>query len=153
MLEKYKKYIDEDHSFDKVTMLGILALIVVITGMFGFLYEFVFYYFNSGMTEFYWRGGNFLPWINIYAIGAIVVYFLTYKKRKHPLYVFLVSMIVTGIIEYIGGWLLYEFGKGLRCWDYSSEILNFGNINGFVCLRSVLSFGIFSLLYHNTTLY
>lgn len=146
MLEKYKKYIDEDHSFDKVTMLGILALIVVITGMFGFLYEFVFYYFNSGMTEFYWRGGNFLPWINIYAIGAIAVYFLTYKKRKHPLYVFLVSMIVTGIIEYIGGWLLYEFGNGLRCWDYSSEILNFGNINGFVCLRSVLSFGIFSLL-------
>ena len=41
---------------------------------------------------------------------------------------------------------MYIIGNGLRCWDYNQEILNFGNINGFVCLRSVLIFGIFSLL-------
>ena len=35
---------------------------------------------------------------------------------------------------------------GKRCWDYNKEILNFGNINGYVCLRSVLIFGIFALL-------
>ena len=32
-----------------------------------FLYKiiyFIFYYFNGGMKGFYWRGGNFLPWIN-----------------------------------------------------------------------------------------
>lgn len=146
MKEKYKQYINQDHSFDKATMLGIFYLIIVIAGIFGFVYEFIFYYFNSGMTKFYWRGGNFLPWINIYAIGAILIFFLTYRKRKNPLFVFLVSMISTGILEYIAGWGMFHFGNGFRCWDYNNEILNFGNINGFVCLRSVLIFGISSLL-------
>jgi transporter len=146
MKEKYKQYINQDHSFDKATMLGIFCLIIVIAGIFGFVYEFIFYYFNSGMTKFYWRGGNFLPWINIYAIGAILIFFLTYRKRKNPLFVFLVSMISTGILEYIAGWGMFHFGNGFRCWDYNNEILNFGNINGFVCLRSVLIFGISSLL-------
>ena len=146
MKEKYKQYINQDHSFDKATMLGIFCLIIVIAGIFGFVYEFIFYYFNSGMTKFYWRGGNFLPWINIYAIGAILIFFLTYRKRKNPLFVFLVRMISTGILEYIAGWGMFHFGNGFRCWDYNNEILNFGNINGFVCLRSVLIFGISSLL-------
>lgn len=35
---------------------------------------------------------------------------------------------------------------GNRCWDYNNEILNFGNIGGFVCLRSVLVFGIMALI-------
>lgn len=146
MKEKYKQYINQDYSFDKATMLGMFCLIIVIAGIFGFVYEFIFYYFNSGMTKFYWRGGNFLPWINIYAIGAILIFFLTYRKRKNPLFVFLVSMISTGILEYIAGWGMFHFGNGFRCWDYNNEILNFGNINGFVCLRSVLIFGISSLL-------
>jgi len=30
-------------------MVGIFALIIVIAGIFGWLYEFVFYYFNGGM--------------------------------------------------------------------------------------------------------
>ena len=145
MKEKFKKYLNEDYSFDKSTMMGIICLIIVISGIFGFLYEFIFYYFDSGMTTFYYRGGNFLPWINIYAIGAVMIFFLTYKKRKNPLYIFLVSMISTGILEYIGGWFM-EHIMNTKCWDYTSEILSFGNINGYVCLRSVLIFGISSLL-------
>ena len=74
MKEKYNNYINEKHTFDKKTMLGIFSLIIVIAGVFGWIYEFIFYYFNSGMKEFFWRGGNFLPWINIYAIGALVIY-------------------------------------------------------------------------------
>jgi len=146
MKEKYKNYINKDHSFDKTTMIGIFCLIIVIAGVFGFLYEFVFYYFNGGMKQFYWRGGNFLPWINIYAIGSIMIYFLTYKYRKKPFKVFLFSFISCGILEYIAGLGVYIIGDGFRCWDYNSEILNFGNIGGFVCLRSVLFFGLSSLL-------
>ena len=146
MKEKFKKYLNEDHSFDRPTMLGIFSLIIVISGVFGWLYEFIFYFFNSGMTQFYFRGGNFLPWINIYAIGAITIYLLTYKKRKNPFFVFFVAFFASGILEYIGGWGLYHFQDGLRCWDYNTEIWNFGNIDGFVCLRSVTFFGISSLL-------
>lgn len=146
MKEKYQKYLNEDHSFDKKTMLGIFCLIIALAGIFGFLYEFIFYYFNSGMKQFYWRGGNFLPWINIYATGSIMIYFLTYKKRKNALKVFLISSVFCGILEYFSGLGMYIIGDGLRCWDYNSEILNFGNIGGFVCLRSVLFFGLSSLL-------
>ncbi|MBQ9072367.1 MAG: putative ABC transporter permease [Bacilli bacterium] len=146
MKEELKKYISKDHSFDKTTMLGIFCLIAVIAGIFGFIYEFIFYYFNSGMQHFYWRGGNFLPWINIYAIGAIMIYFLTYKYRKNPLKVFFIGLISCGILEYIAGLGMYIIGDGFRCWDYNTEILSFGNIGGFVCLRSVLFFGLSGLL-------
>lgn len=146
MKERINKYINDDHSFDKITMLGVFCLVIVITGIFGFLYEYIFYYFNGGMKQFYWRGGNFLPWINIYATGSIMIYFLTYKYRKKPLKIFLISFFTTGILEYISGLGMYIIGDGMRCWDYNSEILNFGNIHGFVCLRSVTFFGISSLL-------
>lgn len=146
MKEKLKKYINTDYKFDKLEMTGILCLIIVISGIFGFLYEFIFYYFNGGMKEFYWRGGNFLPWINIYATGSIMIYIFTYRYRKNPFKVFLISFISTGILEYFSGLGMYIFGDGIRCWDYNQEILNFGNIDGFVCLRSVLFFGISSLL-------
>ncbi len=136
----------DDYKFDKITMLGIFALVIVITGIFGFLYEYIFYYFNGGMKGFYWRGGNFLPWINIYATGSLMIYFLTYHRRHNPIFVFLVSFISCGILEYISGLGMYIIGNGLRCWDYNQEILNFGNINGFVCLRSVSFFGLSSLL-------
>lgn len=145
MRSKYLKYLNEDIKFDKETMIGIFCLLVVITGMFGFLYEFIFYYFNGGMKTFYWRGGNFLPWINIYATGSIMIYLLAYKDRKKPLKVFLVSVITTGILEYFSG-LGMDKIAGKRCWDYSQEILGALNINGYVCLRSVLVFGVFSLL-------
>ncbi len=142
---KYKDYMNKDYRFDKSTYIGILCLIIVISGLFGWLYEFIFYYFDSGMKEFFNRGSNFLPWINIYAIGALIIFFLTYKKRKSPLYVFIVSMISTGIFEYIIGYFLEHIIK-TKYWDYSNEILNFGNINGYVCLRSILVFGLAALL-------
>jgi len=146
MKKKYKKNIFNEPKLDRITILGIFCLIIVITGFFGFVYEFIFYYFNGGMKQFFWRGGNFLPWINIYATGSLMVYFLTYKFQNNKLKVFLVSVLACGILEYFSGLGMYLIGNGLRCWDYNNEILNFGNIHGFVCLRSVLFFGLASLL-------
>ena len=125
--------------------LGIIFLLVVISGFFGWVYEFIFYFFNGGMQEWYMQGGNFLPWINIYAIGGLLILFTTYKFKKHPLAVFFIAFFATGILELIAGWLVYTIGNGTRYWDYNTEILNFGNIGGFVCLRSVLFFGISAL--------
>lgn len=141
-----KNYINKDTKFDKLTWIGIFSLIVVISGIFGWLYEFIFYYLNSGMKTFYYRGANFLPWINIYATGSIMIFFLTYKLRKNPFLVFIISFISTGILEYFSGYFMYKLMNGIRCWNYNTEILNFGNIDGFVCLRSVLFFGLSALL-------
>ena len=140
-----KEYINKDIKLSRNQKLGILANIITISGLVGWLYEFIFYYFNSGMKQFYMRGSNFLPWINIYAYGALLIIFLTYKRRKHPWQVFLISLIATGILEYFSGYILYEKLGLTRCWSYNEEILNFGNIGGFVCLRSVVFFGISGL--------
>lgn len=145
MKDIYSRYLKEDHSFDKMTLLGIFCLIIVISGTFGFFYEVIFYFFDGGMKQLYWRGGNFLPWINIYATGAMIVYFLTYKHRKKPLKVFFTSLVACGLLEYISGLGIYLILDGTRYWDYNVEILNFGNIGGFICFRSVLFFGISSL--------
>ena len=141
-----KEYINNDIKLTKKEYVSVFALVCVIAGVFGFTYEFIFYFFNSGMKSFYWRGANFLPWINIYATGSFLIYFLSYKHRKKPLKVFLISLISTGVLEYIAGYLMFKFGNGLRCWDYNTEILNFLNIDGFVCLRSVLFFGLSGLI-------
>ena len=142
----FNDYVNKNNKFDKLTMIGIISLIIVISGVFGFVYEFIFYYFNGGMKYFYYRGGNFLPWINIYAIGSILICLLTYKDRKKPLKVFFKSTIICGILEFIAGYIIYNYFGHFRCWDYNTEILNFGNVDGFICLRSVVFFGICSLL-------
>lgn len=137
------KYLDV--KLEKWQLIGVLCLLFVISGVFGWIYEFFFYFFNGGMEKFYWRGGNFLPFINIYATGAIMIYILAYRFRKKPWLVFLIAFVSTGILEYFSGLVIYEF-FGLRFWDYNTEILNFGNIGGYVCLRSVGFFGLSSLL-------
>ena len=146
MKQFYSKYMNNEIKFDKYTVLGVLFLIAVISGIFGFVYEVIFYYFNFGMKDIYMRGSNFLPFINIYATGSIIIYILTKRLKKNPFLIFLISVLATGILEFISGYVMYEFFNGFRCWDYNTEILNFGNIGGYVCLRSVLFFGISSLL-------
>ena len=129
----------------KKQKISLICLLIVISGMIGWIYEFIFYYLNSGMKQFYMRGGNFLPWINIYAYGCFLIIFLTYKKRNKPLDVFLISVLSTGILEYLSGYILYGKLGWTKCWDYNQEILTFGNIGGYVCLRSVLVFGLSGL--------
>lgn len=141
-----RDYLEKEPKLDTRQKTFIIASIITVSGIFGWLYEYFFYFLNSGMKTFYMRGGNFLPWINIYAYGAFLILFLTFKRRKHPLQVFLISAISTGILEFFSGYILYEKLGWLRCWSYNEEILNFGNIGGFVCLRSVTVFGICGLL-------
>ncbi|MBQ1574455.1 MAG: hypothetical protein IIZ78_25315, partial [Clostridiales bacterium] len=33
-----------------------------------------------------------------------------------------------------------------RLWDYSLVILNWGNLNGYICVRSVITWGLFALI-------
>ena len=146
MKNKYQEYINREFKYDLKTWLAIFSLIIVLSGIFGFVYEYIFYYFNSGCKTFYWRGSNFLPWINIYATGAMLIFFTTFKLRKKPWLVFIISVFLTGILEYSAGYMMYHMKNGIRCWDYNTEILSFGSIDGFVCLRSVLFFGLSSLI-------
>lgn len=121
----------------------LLCKIFVISGIFGFIYEEIFYYFDLGY--FVKRGSTFGPWIPIYAFGGVMIYLGCNKLKNKPLYIFLLASVIAGVLEFLIGYYLWHF-RSLRLWDYNTEMLNFGNIGGYVCLRSVLFFGISGLL-------
>lgn len=138
----YRDYLEGRLKLETYQKVGIIFLIVVIAGLVGWLYEFLFTFVNEGTGQWYMKGGNLLPWMNIYAIGALCVIPLTYKVRKYPWAVFVISFFVTGLVELVAGWLVYTLGDGTRYWDYNGEPWNFGNIGGFVCFLSATFFAI-----------
>ena len=115
-----------------------LALIFTIFGIVGWIYEMLFYRINDGM--FVERGQGLGPWLPIYGFGAVFICLFAIRFRKSMPAVFLMSALVSGVVEYLTGWVLYTFFDGLRLWDYNTEIWNWGNINGYICLRSILLF-------------
>ncbi len=139
----FKEYLDRGVKLQRYQKVGILFLVVVISGFIGWLYEVAVGLIDLG--GFYMRGGNLLPWINIYAFGALAVVPLTYRVRRHPWAVFLIAVLATGLVELVGGWLVYTIGDGTRYWNYDQGLWAIGSINGFVCPLSVTIFGIGSL--------
>lgn len=140
----YKDYLKKDIKLKKYQKVGIALLIVVIAGFVGWLYEFLLTWAENG--HIYMKGGDLLPWMNIYAIGAVLVVPLTYRFRKYPWLVFVIAVIATGIVELLGGWLVYTIGNGTRYWNYDEGLWAIGSINGFVCPLSVTIFGIGCLM-------
>ncbi len=117
----------------------LFLLIMVVSAIFGFIYEEIFYYFDLGYLVK--RGATIGPWIPIYAFGGLFITFLTKKYKDKPFIVFILSLVICGLLEYVVGYLLLKIGH-IRLWDYNTEILNFGNIGGFICFRSVTFFGL-----------
>lgn len=139
---KKELVIFDDEKFNLKTTISLLILIMVLSGIFGFIYETIFYKIDLGY--FVKRGSTFGPWIPIYAFGGFFITVLSYRFRKNPFLIFLINCIITGVLEYGTGYVLYEF-FGTRLWDYNTEIWNFGNINGYICFRSIAFFGLSSL--------
>ena len=71
--QAYSDYLHGKVNLKPYQKIGITMLIFVIAGFVGWVYEFIFGFFDHGCTEWYMQGGNFLPWINIYAFGALHV--------------------------------------------------------------------------------
>lgn len=115
-----------------------VALIFVIAGITGWVYEELFYRINDGF--FSWRGHGMGPWLPIYAFGMVILLFATAPVKDSLWKVVLLCAVISGAFEGLVGWALYRFYGGLRLWDYNTELWNWGNIGGFVCFRSVLVF-------------
>ncbi|MBR3146029.1 MAG: putative ABC transporter permease [Bacilli bacterium] len=126
----------------KKELITFICLVIIICGFIGWGVEVIFYYIDSGFKTIYWRGGNFLPWINIYAWGALLMITLAYKNREHPLHVFLISMASAGLLELLSGYFLYGVLGWTKSWDYSQEVLSGFTIGGYVSMRSLVGFGI-----------
>ena len=133
----------EKEDISKRDITNLFMLIMISSGIFGFIYETIFYRIDLGY--FVKRGSTYGPWIPIYVFGGLFITLLTYKYKEKPLMVFIIGMLVSGLLEYGTGYYLDKY-MGIRLWNYYEEICNFGNINWYICLRSVLFFGFSSLL-------
>ena len=141
MKEKLLVFKEDNYSLKRT--ISILILLMVIGGVFGFIYEELFYKIDLGY--FVKRGSTYGPWIPIYAVGSLLIVLITYTYKNKPYLIFIINTILTGLLEFFTGLFLHKIFN-LRLWDYNKEILNFGNINGYICLRSILFFGISSLM-------
>ena len=119
---KDKLLVFNDEKFNLKTTLSILGLIFVFSGIFGFIYETIFYRIDLGY--FVKRGSTFGPWIPIYAFGSLLITFISYRYKKNPILIFIINCVVTGILEYGTGLFFYSV-FGIRLWDYNTEIWNF----------------------------
>lgn len=116
--------------------------LIFLTGcLVGWIYEEFFYWATEGLLRN--RGILYGPWLPIYGVGALAIYAMK-PVKKQPVLLFLLCAAVSGIVEYIIGYAGLHL-LGLRLWDYRGLLLN---IDGIICLRSVLSFALMGLVFH-----
>lgn len=112
------------------------VLLFFITAFAGWLWEILLFlvtdhaFINRGVYE-----GPYLP---IYGTGGLLLCILLYRIRKRPFFVFVLSMSICTVLEYLTS-LFLEYRWGIRWWDYSGHFLN---LNGRVCLLGAIVFGL-----------
>ena len=146
MAEDYRYYLHERYDFDTGTWVGIGLAVWVIGGVLGFIYQLIFYWANSQFKTLYWPGGTFGPWLDSYCIAALLLFIALYKLRRQPWLVVILSAVGCTAIQLLIGLGLYYGMNGTRAWNYNLEILNFGNIGGFVCVRTLVEFAVLGAL-------
>lgn len=140
MLEKLESLNQKKYDFDLKTKFCISLIIFLIGSVIGYIYEVIYCLLID--NELVNRGFLYGPYLPVYGFGAVFMVWLLKRFKKNPLVVFLLAMLVTGIVEYITGYLMFHIYH--RTWlDYTGLFLN---INGYVCLRSVLTFAIGGLI-------
>lgn len=144
-VDNYQAYLKNELKLQPYQWVGIILLVVVVSGFVGWVWEFCIQEISNGFGHLYIKGGNLLPWINIYAYGALLIMVTTYHVKKYPWAVFLIAAIACGLLEWFAGWLVYTVGDHTRYWNYEEPWWGIGNIDGFVCPASVCAFGLGAL--------
>lgn len=88
------------------------------------------------------RGFLFGPYCPIYGFGGLLIIILLKKYYSEPYVVFIFSIFIAFILEYTTS-LVLELLFHDKWWDYKNEKYN---INGRVCLETLIPFGFISLV-------
>lgn len=109
-------------------------LLFIIYGFLGWIVEVCYVRIGSGK----WcnRGFLFMPFLPIYATGAILIT-LALEQFSNVFVVYVLGVLFTSVLEYITSYVMEKFFH-TRWWDYSTYKYN---INGRVCLKNSLLFG------------
>ena len=88
------------------------------------------------------RGFLVGPYCPIYGCGVILITLLLQKYADDVVVTFFLSVIICGTLEYLTSYVMEKIFKA-RWWDYSN---NKFNINGRICLETLVPFGIGGVL-------
>ena len=88
------------------------------------------------------RGFLVGPYCPIYGCGVILITLLLQKYADDIVVTFFLSVIICGTLEYLTSYFMEKIFKA-RWWDYSN---NKFNINGRICLETLVPFGIGGVL-------
>lgn len=111
-----------------------------LTAVFGWLWEGTLYLLKD--ERYVNRGFLTGPWLPIYGMGAVMLEVLFHRWRDKPVRIFLLSMLLCTVLEYLAGWYL-EATWGIKWWDYSQMRFQ---LHGRICLLSSLLFGVGGML-------
>lgn len=117
-----------------------LFLFYMFYSFLGWIVEVIDLYIVEG--KFVNRGFLIGPYCPIYGKSVLLISWLLKRYENNIILLFVMSMIICTIVEYLGSYLLEKFFK-TRWWDYSHKKFN---INGRVCLENTLLFGIGSVI-------
>lgn len=82
------------------------------------------------------------PVCPIYGFGVLIVVLLLEPFKEHLLLLFLGSVVLTTVLEFVTGYLMERFFHD-KWWDYSNNAFN---IKGYVCLEASISWGLACIL-------
>ena len=88
------------------------------------------------------RGFLIGPICPVYGYGVLAILLVTGNNTSDPLAVFLKSILICSVLEYFTSYFMEKLFKA-RWWDYSRYKFN---INGRICLETMLPFGILGSL-------
>lgn len=103
---------------------------------FGWCIEVIYTFFrNKTLVN---RGFLIGPYCPIYGYGCLLIILLLNKYLKDPVVLFIMSVLICSVLEYVTSYLMEKFFKA-RWWDYSDRKFN---INGRICLETLVPFGL-----------
>lgn len=88
------------------------------------------------------RGFLIGPYCPIYGYGTIAMTLLLKGYADDPIVLFVMAIVICSILEYTTSFVMEKLFK-IRWWDYSNRKFN---INGRICLETMIPFGILGCL-------
>lgn len=115
-------------------------LLFIIYSFIGWLMEVIYTLIES--KKFVNRGFLIGPYCPIYGVGSILLIICLKSFASNPIILFIMSLIICSGLEYATSYIMEKLFKA-RWWDYSN--IKF-NINGRICLKNMLAFGVLGTL-------
>lgn len=91
-----------------------------------------------------WVNRGFLigPYCPIYGCGGVLITLCLSEFTDYPFGIFCTSIVICGVLEYLTSYIMEKIFKA-RWWDYRKRKFN---INGRVCLETIIPFGLLSCM-------